>query len=440
MKGSRIKTPFQTVLHGIVIGTLLLFCLTGTAALGAQAADSLSVEVKDEGMSSVNKPAAEEVEGDAVSQQKTVDLATQPPIPHKNKGESLINQARLALKTQELTTAEELLLESLKYKLTDEQKRDVLLELALLYERMGVTSKMAMVYERFLKTFPSDANRPQIYIRLGRLYREMGAYDMAIDRFYNVINMSLGIDSDQMKLYQYLTMKAQLEIADTYFVTGDYEKAIKLFSRLQLMDLSQKERERVKFKTAYAHYFLENYPAVMNELEVFLSEYPNSPLAAEAHFILANTYKALNRTGSAIKEVMVLLRYDEMSNEEDKATWMYWKKRTANQLANDFYEQGDYMSALKIYQAMAPLNADPEWQWPIIYQIGLCFEKLRMLPKAEQAYSLIADKSQWKNTNFKMTETLKAIYETAAWRLEHLRWQLKTETQLETIIRPPDAA
>ena len=119
---------------------------------------------------------------------------------------------------------------------------------------------------------------------------------------------------------------------------------------------------------------------------------------------------------------------------------MYWKKRTANQLANDFYEQGDYMSALKIYQAMAPLNADPEWQWPIIYQIGLCFEKLRMLPKAEQAYSLIADKSQWKNTNFKMTETLKAIYETAAWRLEHLRWQLKTETQLETIIRPPDAA
>lgn len=117
---------------------------------------------------------------------------------------------------------------------------------------------------------------------------------MAIERFYNVINISLAINSDQMKLYQYLTMKAQLEIGDTYFVTGDYEKAIKLFSRLELLDLRQKERERIKFKMAYAHYYLENYPAVMNELEVFLSEYHNSPLAAEAHFILANTYKSLN--------------------------------------------------------------------------------------------------------------------------------------------------
>lgn len=94
---------------------------------------------------------------------------------------------------------------------------------------------------------------------------------------------------------------------------------------------------------------------------------------------------------------MELLRYDDINTEEDKATWMYWKKRTANQLANDFYEQGDYMSALKIYQAMAPSIRIRNGNGRLSTRSGCVFEKLRMLSKAEQAYSLIAEKNQWKD-------------------------------------------
>lgn len=353
-----------------------------------------------------------------------------------SRGESLINQARVALKIQDVQKAEELFLKALNFKITDTQRRDILLELGIVYEKMNLSSKLAIVYERFLKSYPDDPVRPQIYIRLGRLYRDIGAYDQAIARFYNVLNISLNINTEQMTLYRYLTLKAQLEIADTYFIIGDYEKSIKLFSRLEQLDLNQEERERLKFKTAYSFYYLENYPSVMKELEGFLNQYPNSKLAPEAHFILANTYKILNRNNDAVKEVMELIRYDKMQTPELKATWLYWKRKAANDLANDFYEKKDFMSALKIYQAMTPISSTPEWQWPIIYQIGLCFERLQMYPKAKEAYTLIINNTEWKDKKFEMTDALKDIKETAAWRLEHLNWVNDTEAQVNSLINP----
>ena len=44
------------------------------------------------------------------------------------------------------------------------------------------------------------------------------------------------------------------------------------------------------------------------------------------------------------------------------------------------------MSALTIYQTLARLNEDADWQWPVIYQMGLCFERLRLSSRAAEAY------------------------------------------------------
>src|SRR5690606_32003679 len=111
-----------------------------------------------------------------------------------------------------------------------------------------------------------------------------------------------------------------------------------------------------------------------------------------AHFLLANAHKRLGQQNQALAETLALLQYQE-ANVEDPLMWAYWKKRTGNQLANEFYEQGDFASALRIYQAMAVLSPDPEWQWPVVYQIGLCFERLRMVPKSIEAYQLIVNGS-----------------------------------------------
>ena len=155
---------------------------------------------------------------------------------------------------------------------------------------------------------------------------------------------------------------------------------------------------------------------------------------AESHFLLANSYKRLKRPREAVAETLNLLRKNLINRKTDESLWFYWKKRTGNQLANEFYEQSDFLSALKIYQAMAPLNKDPEWQWPIIYQIGLCFERLWMLPKAREAYRLLVEEEEWENSQYDLNENLQTIKEMAIWRLGHIDWLSKTESGISSLL------
>ncbi len=67
---------------------------------------------------------------------------------------------------------------------------------------------------------------------------------------------------------------------------------------------------------------------------------------------------------------------------------------------------------------------------PLIYQIGLCFERLRMLPKAHEAYRLLVDEEEWENSQYDLNENLLSIKEMAVWRLGHIDWLSKTESGL----------
>ncbi len=353
----------------------------------------------------------------------------------------MIRQATMATRLKDFTTAEKLYLKLLNMNLEDEDRRQLLLDMAGMYSEAGIISKTAVVYEKFLETYERDPELPSIIIKLGILYRDMGAIKLAISKFYTVLNVSLNIPQEKIDEYVRLSMKAQLEIAETYFQIGDYNEAAKFFSRLTLMKLSQKDQESVHFKTAYTQYLLENYTSVVPALINFIDNYPESHLVAEGHFLLANTYKRLNRPRDAVEETLNLLRKNLINKDDGEKIWFYWKKRTGNQLANEFFEQKDYLSSLKIYQAMAPQSSDPEWQWPIIYQIGLCFEHLRMYPKAREAYRILVDGEEWKDREIILTDNLKSIQEMAVWRIGHIDWQTKTESGLTSLLatsKPPN--
>src|SRR5690606_38282313 len=95
----------------------------------------------------------------------------------------------------------------------------------------------------------------------------------------------------------------------------------------------------------------------------------------------------------ALETVMTLLKEEDARKEKNPDKWIYWQKKTGNEFANGFYEQGEFMSALTIYQKLATLSKDPDWQWPVIYQMGLCFERLRLARRAAEAYKFIIDES-----------------------------------------------
>lgn len=352
----------------------------------------------------------------------------------KTKGLDLLEKAKMFREMRDYKVAEKLYLEALNFSMTPSNRKVLLLELGKMYDEIGISSKLALVYEKYLEKYPKDSARPQILIRLGRLYREMGAYDMAIKRFYDVLNSSLKISDKELPLFKHLTLKAQLEIADTYFITKEYDKAIKLFKRLQLLDITDEERQRVDFKLSYAYFYIKDNQEVIRLLNKFLSDYPDSTLSPESHFLLANAYEQMNHADQAIKEAFNLIRHKDIQSS-NKGLWYYWAKKTANHLANNFYEQEDYISALKIYQAMVSFASSADWQAPIVYQIGRCFERLQKFDKAKQAYEILISGEEWKDQVITETESLKSFKQSAQWRLENIQWLQKNQNDIQSILQ-----
>lgn len=320
---------------------------------------------------------------------------------------------------------------------SDEERRAILLEMAEMLELNYRPARRAAVYEKYIETFPDDPAVPEIYLRLGYLYREMGAPSLALAKFYAVLNAALSTADENLSTYRLLSLKAQLEIGDTHFLEGDYKEATRFFDRLQRLDLPESDRAHVDFKLAYCRYLLQDYERAAEGLAAFLETNPSHRLAAEAYFLRANALRRLDRPREAVATTLALLAHEHARSDRDAAIWSYWKKRTGNQLANDFYKQGDFASALRIYQVMATLGADAEWRLPIIYQIGLCYERLRMYPKSRESYEYILNDPDGLLADIpegERSEDLALIIEFSKWRMQHLQWLGEIETSMNSLL------
>ncbi len=334
----------------------------------------------------------------------------------------------------DLLAAESHYLELLNMNLPERQRMKTLLDLAQMYNKYNVRPKEAAVYERFIESYPQDPIVPEIYMRLGFLYRDIGAFNTSLAKFYSVLNSSLSVNRAEMETYKLLSLKAQIEIGDTYYSMGDYPEAAKCYLRLKRLDMSREDRMKIDFKYAYTQYLLKDYATTISSLQGFIRAYPDESLIPEAHFVLANAYKQINQPRAALTEVLNLLQYQDQ-RRADSALWAYWKKRTGNQLGNEFYEQGDFESALRIYQAMAPLSEDPSWLWPVLFQMGLCFERLRFVTRAMDAYAIIIHGADdLAKQGVSLPGNLSDIVEQARWRSSHLDWKNQTERELMSIM------
>ncbi|BET66035.1 hypothetical protein ASA1KI_09530 [Opitutales bacterium ASA1] len=318
--------------------------------------------------------------------------------------------------------AEEAFAAALAVNTPPETKKALMLEMGRLYREAGDRMQAIAVLEKFAQLLPADAEVPGVLLELGVLYRETGALDTAIARFFLVLNSTLRVAPDQFERYRKLSMKARLEIAETHSLRGEHDEARKYYARLEVLDLEGADRERVYFRGAQLQYSLEQWFEAEKRLAAFLGEYPGSGHAPEARYLRAKALERLDRRQEAVQEVLALLRTSEEDVADDGGTLAYWKRRTGNELANRFYEQGDVPGALAIYQALARASEDPSWRWPAVYQIGLCFERLNLPERAIEAYKVIVAPAGEGDVPEHLPESLRAVREMAQWRLRHLDW------------------
>ncbi len=268
-------------------------------------------------------------------------------------------------------------------------RRDILLSLLSMHEKNQQWVDAAKSYERFLEEFASDDSYPfeehedapgipdlyaqvggsmekwieskkrgapsipETHIRLGKVYRSLGAYRMALNKFYDSINATLTLPkSEAFELTERRkgrslerrrdaeSNRAMYEIAETFMDSEDYDNAIKFFDRLRrLEDLEDTDRAVVRFKQGLAHYrrASENlrkqeslnrlspeekmekeldydrtpradFAKVKETLKGYGTLFPQSPYVPESHYLLALTYEQLNQDEESIAELLLLLK------------------------------------------------------------------------------------------------------------------------------------
>jgi len=313
-----------------------------------------------------------------------------------------------------------------------EQKRDAIYKMALnLEEKQNAPVKAAVLYEQFVLLYPNDPEDPNILLRLGKIYRESGSYASALNKFYSVLYTSLQLKSGNE--FTDSSLRAKMEIAHTHFAMGDYKTAAQLYSRLKLIKMTQAEASEVAFRTAYIDYLSGDFTASLTAAQSFLTTYPASPLAPEAQYLVAQSLKSLGRTDESMKETLKLLAAGREFGKKKPAIWAYWQRKTGNEIANELYEGGDAIGALSIYQKLAELDDNPNWRASTVYQIGLCFERLRHLGRAREAYRFIIDKipvTATTDTDALIGVNLATLRDMAQWRLENLTWLEQTEKDI----------
>jgi tetratricopeptide (TPR) repeat protein len=323
--------------------------------------------------------------------------------------------------------------------LTRAQERIVLLGYARVLRKQSELTKAVAIYEKVLKEYPVMDDVPEIYLELGRAQRALGAYTSAISRFYSVINSTIKLPEDGAEKYRQLAKTAQFEIAETHFQAGNYAEASRFYSRLRLLDLAQTDRAKAHFKSAYSLFLAEDYLGATTSLRSFLDQNPDDENVPEAHYYLAVAYRKLQRPMESLVEAMELLRVEKTRTAKDPKRWSYWQRKTGNQIANEFYEQGDFGNALTIYQTLSELSSDAAWRLPVLYQIALCQERMGLIDQAMTSYQSILDKLSAAKGDVSAQADLANLAQMANWRLGQINWQHKTEQDLFQLMPQRDS-
>lgn len=316
----------------------------------------------------------------------------------------------------------------------DDEEVLALLGLARAYRLSRDGVKAAAIYENLIKNHPDCSELPTALLELGRTFRDLGSPKLAIARFYSVINSTLKLPEAESERYRRIVRTAQFEIAETHLAMGNYTEAVRFFNRLDLLDLAPADRARARFKAAQSRIYAGDKTGAITALTVLIGQDPNDPNGPEARFLLAQLLGELGRRDESLRVTLDLLS-NEHARSDKSGTWQTWQRRTGNQLANQFYQQGEFASALLVYRSLEALDPSPTWRVPVLYQLALCLERLDQSPGALEAYTKI-QKLAGEIPPANLTE----IVRMAAWRSTQIAWALTTRNQIQGLGPIPPTA
>lgn len=314
-----------------------------------------------------------------------------------------------------------------------EIKRLALFELALVAQDDNKLIRAEQIFAQYLHDYSEDPSAPEVLLRQGLIYRQMGVNTLAVSKFYAVMSMALKLKLENMDYYKNLVLQAQIEIAGTYYQEGKYGEAADFYSRLLKAGNADLDQAQTQFKLIRSLSFTTNNPETAAQAQIYLTLYTNSSNVPQVRFFLASSLKKLGRNNESMKQVLLLLQSQEENVRKNPEAWTYWRQRAGNEIADQLYKEGDYLSALQIYLSLAELDKSPAWQLPAWYQTALVYEQLQQWQKATAMYLRMMDR-QKELTDATSTPSLVSLLEMAKWRKDYIDWMQKAKITQQTFV------
>lgn len=377
-----------------------------------------------EGSGAGTDPAAKEVDEDGVPALQ--DAPSQQGDRLRPDQMRPLEKARYYAKEESFELAERAYVELIEQTGTQEELEQALLELSEVYYESGQYVKgievLNMAFQRF-GHLGLDAEK--IY-RLGEFYQAAGLYEKAVDIFYEVINTVVISGSEELDEYLPVARMAQFQIARTNYENGDFRKAYEAFDRIDVLDLSRENREVVLYYEIVSALKAGETERGGELIDEFFTEFPESEYSRELSYLRAEVLMMQGRPDEATDHLVKILDSFDSEDIGGSEERVFWKQQAGNRLANRFYAEGDYAVALRIYQGMLGLGDSPNWRLPIVYQMGLCFEKLGFFDRARESYTyLLEDLEQLSEKDW--NRSLRHLEESVKWRSEVLQWRESAE-------------
>ena len=135
---------------------------------------------------------------------------------------------------------------------------------------------------------------------------------------------------------------AYLRLADGYFVSSQYKKAINAYDKA--IQINEIETDYAAFQKAMSQGYLGNSSTKVSELKTFIEGYPKSALRDDAMYALANSYVKSNDTDKAMQ------MYDRLNSEYKRSAF------TSKSLLRQglvYYNENDNERALTKFKTVA---------------------------------------------------------------------------------------
>jgi tetratricopeptide (TPR) repeat protein len=333
--------------------------------------------------------------------------------------------ARYLENTRQPERAEPILVALLAENVPDAIQKSALLELGAVVRQENDLPRAQTIYAQFLERWPNDVKVPEILLRQGEIFRQMGLNDLALGKFYSVMTSALALKNDQLAYYQTLVLQTQVEIAETHYLMGRFADAADFYSRLLQNADPALDRPQIQFRLIRSLAIIGRNDEAIGQAQDFISRFPDADQVAEVRYYLAESLKALGRNNESLQQVLLCLQEQKNKTQDDPEVWAYWQQRVGNEIGNQLYREGDYVKALEVYLNLAQLDPSPKWQVPVDYQLGMTYEKLLQPQKAIETYNEILTHEAEVGTN--ATPGLKAVFDMARWRVGFITWQSNAE-------------